>query len=134
MLSSCIEVEDPTNTPREVERWKNLSAFWAGLSRSESTDFVRHGLGAFLDAFGPHESPKDARPSLFLQHIACIWFIYAADTLWLCCQEGTENRNRESWVYWKKATEGLKDVDSDVETQNLVNQALTAIERAERGV
>jgi hypothetical protein len=137
MLSSYIDADDPYNTPGELERWKNLTAFWAGLSRRSNhveTDFVRHGLYACLDAFGPLDSPKEVRPSLFFQQVACIWFIYAADALWACCQEGKDIGNRESWVYWTKAMEGLKDADGDVETQNLINKALTAIKRAEQGV
>ncbi|PVH96845.1 hypothetical protein DM02DRAFT_631658 [Periconia macrospinosa] len=129
-----FDEDDPKNTELEKERWKNLSAFWAGLSRSKATDFIMHGLHACLNAFGPYDSPSpnETKPIIFIQQIACIWFIFAADTLWHTCQEGTENRNRESWKHWTKGVEEFKDADGDAETQRLVDRALEMIQKAER--
>lgn len=127
-----IEADDPSNTEREMTRWRNLSAFWAGLSRSKSTDFTLHGFGACVDIFGLYHEPIETTPSLFMQQIACIWFIFAADTLFLACQEETGNRNRKSWDYWTRGVKGLKDVDGDSYTQDLVDQAVAMIQKAEQ--
>jgi hypothetical protein len=129
----CIATKDSSNTPFEKQRWKNLTAFWAGLTHSRSTDFSDHAFGAFNDALGPHETPEETTPSDFLLQTACIWFIVAADTLWSRFHEGAENWESEKWDRWTKELSKFRNVDGEAETKTLIEEALAAIEKAELG-
>lgn len=128
-----IDRTDPTNTPFEKERWKNLSAFWAALTHFPPTNFFYYAHSSFRDAFGSSEVSEKTETSDFLLQTACIWFMIGADAIWSCIQEGTENFDHEKWEYWKNRLGKLRGIDGEAETRSLIDEALAAIEKAEHG-
>lgn len=58
-----------------MERWKNLSAFWAEQSASPSTDHSNFALDAFHEAFEPVEDSEQTGDRNFLLQTTCIWMI-----------------------------------------------------------
>jgi hypothetical protein len=116
-----------------MERWKNLSAFWAGQTRFASTDHASYALKAFREAFGPYEPDDEAGNRDFLLQTACIWMICGIGWIWPRVQGEAELWERERWEQWKQGLKDSRDVDSEDETRDLVEEALSAMERAEQG-
>ena len=65
-----------TNTPWEMERWENLTAVWAGLTKYPNFGQCNHALIALGDALEPPDEIEEAGNRSFLVQTACIWLIY----------------------------------------------------------
>ncbi|KAF2994472.1 hypothetical protein E8E13_000512 [Curvularia kusanoi] len=122
---------DPTNTTREMERWKNLSAFWAEQSSSSSTDHSKFALDAFHEAFEPVEESAQTGDRDFLLQTACIWMINGAKWMWPHCYRGLGGWNVEKWDHWKRCLEDRQQTSSSDETMALVEEALAIMSKAE---
>jgi hypothetical protein len=114
-----------------MERWKNLSAFWAHQSSSSSTWHGNHALGAFHDAFGPFEEGEQTGNRDFLLQTACIYLICGMYWIWPLVQDGTEHWERKKWEWWKQNLENAQRFDNEEETKNLIEEALSAMRKAE---
>lgn len=124
---------DPTNTPWEIERWKNLTAFWAAQTRFPATNHSVYAIAACRDAFGQHEPDDEVGNRTFLLQTSCLWLVYGIDWIWPLVHGHSEFWEREQWDRWKEGLQDSKDFDGEEETRILVAKALVAMEKAEGG-
>lgn len=80
-----------------MERWKNLTAFWAGLTNFPDFDESGHAFIALEDTLEPPEEIVEAGNRTFLVQTACIWLIYGIGWIWSRIQGEAEGWQREKW-------------------------------------
>ncbi|KAF2134051.1 hypothetical protein P153DRAFT_353260 [Dothidotthia symphoricarpi CBS 119687] len=131
-LGSFSGAEDDC-TIEEVQRWENLIAFFAQLDASTSDpelDFSNTwALTALTWAF---EDPASTRPTDITLRLACLWYIFDADKLWLKTQSRQfDNYSLESWNCWKQCLVNWQSAFADPRTRLLIDGALAQIKRVE---
>lgn len=119
--------------PIRKQRWVNLTAFLAQLTQTapkglewgrNPIDFTHIAFYSLRAAFEADIQPHELVGTTTLQ-VACLWFIYAADTVWSCSkknlrfddmlsgeQAGSQYRDRdwegfgvERWNVWVDSLE-----------------------------
>ncbi|KAE9401225.1 hypothetical protein BT96DRAFT_856685 [Gymnopus androsaceus JB14] len=137
-----VRLED---TPDKLQRWENLSAYFARLTASSSNmDFSRTGIWVLQTAFEPE---KPLERELAAIRMACFWLIYAADILWanangrdnngkdVGCGKRFQGRkwkgfSRDRWSFWEERLLEAQVIYTSGETKELIEDALAQMKRA----
>ena len=134
-IDSTTDPLDPNKTAAEQTIWENLTGFFAQLTaRSNAgdvyTDFSSWALTAFHYAFGPFLTTEEVTENAI--QAACIWFIYAAERLWLNTMDDKRlDWSQNKWDDWKMGLSRTRERATSDSTRRLIDGALTKIRQAE---
>ncbi|KAI1841848.1 hypothetical protein JX266_011926 [Neoarthrinium moseri] len=154
---------DDVGLPSDIKRrWANLMAFTAQLTQlappvPEYDDNPIHwahmAIWSLRAAFEADIAPHELVGTTTF-HVACLWFIYAADAVWACAlkeieaggefmsspgsqyqEKAWKGFNQERWDTWVRALEtaGTSCSDSDAETKDMIDGALKKAKNASQG-
>ncbi|GKZ58744.1 hypothetical protein AnigIFM49718_004577 [Aspergillus niger] len=130
--------------PSELQEWENRNAFMAQLTAK--ADHLGHTIDASLYAlWACRETFEECDPLVEeAVRISCIWYIYASQRMWENCQvrrtfgdaDNPSPRQRfmmKKWYRWRNDLKAAQLQFPRASTQEMIQKALTEIEKAERG-
>ncbi|CAK44573.1 hypothetical protein AnigIFM59636_004649 [Aspergillus niger] len=130
--------------PSELQEWENRNAFMAQLTAK--ADHLGHTIDASLYAlWACRETFEECDPLVEeAVRISCIWYIYASQRMWENCQvrrtfgdaDNPSPRQRftmKKWYHWRNGLKAAQLQFPRASTQEMIQKALTEIEKAEHG-